>query len=236
MITKDQNIALMTIANAASVNSEWKYYADYCFDREKGLRKQAFKKLDKFIKSTQEWTIDQKIEFVKFLFPLFENIQEAGYGPFPQPLSDRLIKPTLENWCEIEIIDNRPFLWFGKYYRSEEHLFKSIELNPKDDLARETILNWWTFNIYYSIHHLPEEYIGNATDDLKLAKKIKEQISKLIDTNRKEHWTKVLNEDLEIVENYVEWKKSSHSDFAKWGKENNRIVSYNLTRTYYYEK
>lgn len=236
MIAKDQNIALLTVAKAASENSEWKDYAEYCIDREKGLRKQAFKKLAEFLKSTNNWTLDQKIDFAKFLFPFFENVQDADYGPFTQPLSDKLIKPTLEEWCEIEIIDNRPFRWFGKYYRSEEHLFRAIELNPKDDLARETILNWWTYSIYYSIHHLPEGYIGNPSEDLKLAEKIEEQISKLTDDSRKEYWTKELNEDLEIIENYVEWKNSGHTDFAKWGKENNKKVGYNLTRTYYYEK
>lgn len=236
MIAKDQNIALLTVAKAASDNPEWKDYADYCVDREKGLRKQAFKKLDTFIKSTQNWTADQKIEFTKFLFSFFENVQDADYGPFPQPLSDKLIKPTLEEWCEIEKTDNRPFRWFGKYYRREKYLFKAIKINPEDDLARETILNWWTYNIYYSIHHLPEGYIGNPKDDLKLAEKIKEQISKLTNSKRINYWTGELNEDLEIIENYMDWKKSGHPDFAKWGKENNKIVGYNLTRTYYYER
>ena len=53
MIAKDQNITLLTVAKAASENSEWKNYADYCIDREKGLRKQAFKKLAEFLKSTK---------------------------------------------------------------------------------------------------------------------------------------------------------------------------------------
>ena len=48
MIAKDQNIALLTVAKAASENSEWKDYAEYCIDREKGLRKQAFKKPKQF--------------------------------------------------------------------------------------------------------------------------------------------------------------------------------------------
>ena len=152
------------------------------------------------------------------------------------PLSDKLIKPTLEEWCDIEIIDHRPFGWFGKYYKSEAHLFKAIELNPEDDLSRETILNWWTYTIYYSIHHLPEGYIGNPSDDLQLSEKIEEQISKLTKPERKEYWTYKLNEDLEIIENYLEWAKSGHPDFANWGKENNKKVGYNLTRTYYYEK
>ena len=235
MIAKDQNIALLTVGKAASENSEWKEYAEYCLDREKGLRKQAFKKLNNFLISTQNWTIDEKIEFVKFLFPFFETVQDADYGPFPQPLSDKLIKQTLEEWCKREETDGRPFRWYGKYYRSEEHIFQSIELNPEDDLARETILNWWTHNIYYSIHHLPKGYIGDPKEDLELAENIKEQISKLTDPKRKEHWTRELSEDLEIIRNYLDWKSSGHPDLAKWGEKNNRTVGYNLTRTYYYE-
>ena len=142
MIAKGQNKALLTVGNEALKNADWADYAKYCFDREKGLRKEAFKHLDKFLKSTEAWNLEKKIDFVKFLFPFFENLEEADYGPFPQPLSDKLVKPTLTTWCDKEQIDNNPFRWFGKYYRSEEHLFKALEINPTDDLARQTILSW----------------------------------------------------------------------------------------------
>jgi len=54
----------------------------------------------------------------------------------------------------------------GTYYRTEKHIFKALEINPADDLARQTILSWWTYGIYYSIHHLPEGYIGELGDDI----------------------------------------------------------------------
>lgn len=75
------------------------------------------------------------------------------------------MKATLEHWCEKENQDSRPFRWYGKYYKSEDNLLKALELNPRDDIARQTLLNWWTYNIYYSIHHLPEGYIGDSYDD-----------------------------------------------------------------------
>lgn len=236
MIAKDQNIALLTVGKEALKNADWTDYANYCFDREKGLRKEAFKHLDKFLKSTEAWTLDKKIDFVKFLFPFFENVQDADYGPFPQPLSNKLVKPTLTTWCDKEQIDNNPFRWFGKYYRSEEHLFKALEINPADDLARQTILSWWTYNIYYSVHHLPKGYIGEPLDDIKLAEKIKEQIQKLTTPELREHWSKELEEDLELVRNYIDWKTSGHPDFEKWGQENKKQTGYGLTRTYYYEE
>ena len=236
MIEKNQNTALLTVGNSALKNSDWTDYANYCYDREKGLRKEAFKNLDNFLKSTLNWTFKNKIEFVKFLFPFFETVVDADYGPFPHPLSDKLIKPTLIKWCETEMNDGNPFRWYGKYYRSEEHLFRALEINPADNLARETILSWWTYNINYSVHHLPEGYIGEPFDDIKLGEKIKDQIQQLTTPELRQHWTKELEEDLELVRNYIDWKTSAHPDFEKWGQEKKRQTGYGITRTYYYEK
>lgn len=236
MIAKDQNTALLIVGEAALKNADWSHYASYCFSREKGLRKDAFRHLDKFLKSAELWTLKEKIDFVKFLFPFFENIQDADYGPFPQPLSVKLVKPTLTAWCNMEQADSDPFRWFGKYYRSEEHILKALKINPKDDLARQVILSWWTYNLYFSIHHLPEGYIGEPLDDIILAEKIKDQIRQLSTIERKEYWTNELEEDLELVRNYIDWKASGHPDFERWGQKNKRRTNYQLSRVYYSDK
>jgi hypothetical protein len=236
VIAKEQNIALLTVGKAASTNPEWIAYANYCFAREKGLRKQAFKHLDNFLQSTLNWTNEQKIAFVKFLCPFFETVEEADCGPFPQPLSEKLVKPTLAYWCENENLDEKPFRWYGTYYRSEDHLFKALELNPEDNIARQRLLTWWTYNIYHSIHHLPEYYIGDPYLDMELAEKVEDHIIRLTDTSLQEKWTKELENDLELVRNYIDWEKSGHPDLEQWGKENNKRVSYGLAITYYFEK
>jgi hypothetical protein len=235
MISQDQNKALLTVGNAALTNPNWTEYANYCLAREKGLRKMAFNYLEDFLASAAKWTIDQKIEFIKFLFPFFEIIEDADYGPFPQPLSERLAKPTLEYWCENESKDERPFRWLGIYYRSEEHLLRAIELNPNDDTSRQQLLNCWLYNIYYSIHHLPEGYIGEPLEDLELAEKAIKQIEQLTDSDLKDKWKKRLDANLEFIYNYIEWKKSGNPHFEQWGNDNNKKVSYG-TKTYYYHK
>lgn len=237
MITKDQNIALKTVANAASVNPDWADYVNYCLDREKGLRKQAFKSLNAFLIATKAWTLDQKIGFVKMLFPLFETVQDADYGAFPQPLGEKLLKPTLDEWCGLEVSDSQPFRWYGKYYRSVEHLFKALEIDSEDNIARETLIGWWAYDIYYSVHHLPDAYIGdNPQEDLLLIVKIKEHILLLTDSKLRERWTRELEEDAELVNNYIDWQDSGHPDLVKWGHENGKKVGYNISRTYYYDK
>lgn len=236
MIAKDQNTALLIVGKAAQVNPDWADYASYCLDREKGLRKEAFRHLDSFLAAAMPWPADKKIAFIRFLFPFFESVPEADYGPFPQPLSDRLIKPALQQWCEVETVDNNPFRWYGKYYRSEQHLFRALELSPADDLARQAILLWWTDAINYSVHHLPEYYIGDPYEDGRLGGKINEQIQRLAVPELREYWTNRLEKDLELVRNYIAWKTSGHPDLEKWGQENNKRVSSDANDAYYYEK
>lgn len=236
MIGTDQNIALLTVGNSALKNPLWTDFAQYCIDREKGLRRGAFKNLDNFLKSTESWTHNTKVDFLKFLFPYFENVRDADYAAFPQPLSEKLLKPTLTVWGELETNDNNPFRWFGIYYKSETHLFKALEIEPKDDKARRTLIDWWSYNIYFSVHHLPNGYIGEPKTDIELGEKIKRQIDLLTDINLKTDLTNELEEDLELVRNYIEWTNSRSSDFKIWGQENKKKVGYGLTRVYYYDK
>ena len=39
----------------------------------------------------------------------------------------------------------------------------------------------------------------------------------------------------ELIENYIEWKKSSSLTFEEWGKENNRKVDSGVISIYYQE-
>jgi len=236
MIAESQNTALLTVGKAAAENKEWTKFAQYCFDREKGLRKEAFGQLNDFLKNTESWTEEAKIEFVVFLFPFFETIQDADYGAFPQPLSEKLIKPTLKKWCLNEMNDSRPFRWYGKYYSSIEHVNRALEINPQDDKARQILLKWGTYHLYYSVHHLPEGYIGDLNEDLVLIDELRNHISKLIDVKLQKFWIRELEEDAELVKNYADWKKSGHSDLEEWGEENNKVVSYRMARVYYFDK
>jgi len=236
MIAEEQNKALLIVGNSALNNVEWVNYANYCFEREKGNRKEAFVYLNMFITPAQHWSFDDKKAFIEFLFPFFENLPDADYGPFPQPLKEKIVKPALLSWCEVEKEDNRPFKWFGKYFRNEEYLLKALQIDPADDSARETLIGWWCYNIYYAVHHLPDGYIGEPEDDIELSKRIEEQISLLSIKELQIYWANELEEDLVFVRNYIEWRKFGHSNFEQWGQENNRQTNYRISRAYYYEK
>lgn len=236
MITNEQDDALRIVGNAALENPGWTDYANYCFEREKGLRKEAFRYLDSFLKSAEKWETEEKRAFLRFLFPLIETIPDADYGPFPQLLREKLVKPGLLEWCEAEQSDNNPFRWYGKYCNDETYLLKALKINPADDLSREALISGWIDVIDHAIHHLPEGYIGEPDKDRELAEDIKSQIHLLSSAERQNYWINELEEGLELVNNYLEWKKSGHANLVDWGAENNKKVAYGLNRVYYNEQ
>jgi hypothetical protein len=236
MITKDQNKALLIVADSVKNKLDWIDYMHYCLEREKGLRKEAFKYLNDFIDKAIKWRLEDKIEFLKHVFPLFETIEDASYGPFPQPLSEKLIKPSLIEWCSFETQLSDPFRWYGIYYDdTNEHLDKALVINPSDDKARIAYLQKITNNIYYSTHHLPDGYIGDPYEDVKESIKAQEHIDLLIDKELKLSWQSKLDSEMELVKNYIEWKESGHPDLIKWGKENKKNVDSGI-KHYYYDK
>lgn len=225
MIKKDEPSVLINFGLAAQQKPEWNDYARFCFALEKGLRQEAFKHLDSFLQTSRLWTLEQKISFVHFLCTGLETYPDSQ-GICPHPLSTQLLKPTLADWCETGQYNERPFRWYGIYHRSEQHLFKALEINPADDQSRQVLLKWWIHEIYFSLHHLPDGYIGDPAYDKALAEKAKTQIGQLTSTTLQAYWTSILEEDLILLNNYLEWQASGHPDFAQWGLEHHKIVKY----------
>ena len=236
MIAASQNQALLTVGHASAHRPGWADYTAYCLAREQGLRKKAFTHLTAFLSRARNWSLDERIAFVSFLFPFMEAVEDADYGPFPYPLSQQLAQPTLQQWCALEPNDARPFRWFGRYYRDQNHLLKALAIDPQDDTARQTLLSWWLYALYHSVHHLPDGYIGDPAEDLLVGEQVRAHICQLTSPNRRAHWTQELEDALELVRNYVAWKASGHPDLVQWGREEQKRVGYSSDAIYYHEK
>lgn len=234
MLTDAQNHALTLVADAARAQPTWAAYAEYCVAREQGLRRVAFQHLTNFLTPAEQWTLDQCIAFVGFLFPFIETVEAADYGPLPQPLSECLVKPTLLAWCARGPQDARPYRWYGSYYRDRDYLLRALELDPADDTARETLLGWWLYSTYYAVHELPTGLLGNSDDVLALGDLVREHIGRLTSPEKRAYWTAELEADLELVHNYAAWRASGHSDLVQWGSEQGKRVAYTGGATYYY--
>nr|WP_294993261.1 hypothetical protein [uncultured Sediminibacterium sp.] len=233
MITAEQNRALITVGTIAAKNKAWTHYANYCFEKEKGKRKEALHEMDKFLEAASRWSTEATIDFLNFIFPLFENIPEANYGPFPQPLSKKLVEPALDKWCKTSPSDSNPFRWYGRFYKSKAHLEKAITINPTDDLARSYLIEEWMALIDFSLHHFPECFIGNPADSIAVGERVQLQIEQLISPALKKGWTEKLTYSLHLIQTYINWEASGHPHLELWAAENN-INIVDVDNTVYY--
>jgi hypothetical protein len=137
-------------------------YRDYCTFREKGMRKEAFHSLKGFLNETAKWTFEERKDFVDWILWIHNSLPHIP-DLLPNQMLLSLIEPTLAEWMIAEPENGCPYRWSGGI----ENLRKAISLDRNDDIAKlkfgKIILN----DSNYSVHELPEGYLGNPREDLE---------------------------------------------------------------------
>ena len=160
---------LKDTAAAASTFPDWREYALFCSELERGLRQQAFAALRHFITSIEGAAFGERRRFVSCLLSRSEN-QKGRHLPIPQSLQTRVIEPTLLEWVVVEPECSEPHRWIG----GQEHLEKAIELDPLDYLARRKLILWLLGHVDYASHELPFGFIGSVSEGLTDLKRAEE--------------------------------------------------------------
>ena len=210
-------------------------YQNYLINREKGLRKEAFQHLELFIKDFETRSEAEQLQFIRTLFEL-ENTSFIMDEGIPYPLR-KVLNGKLQKCCERGNVDEKIFYWAGKYLYHMDYIRKSLEINPNYDDARIFIIKEKLDRLWFATHHLPDYYCkdGEEQEDLKLCEDTQNEIEKIVSEEKKEYLFKNLCFYKELIENYIEWKKSSSLTFEEWGKENNRKVDSGVISIYYQE-
>lgn len=223
---KDYFKLLRETAEWASADERLKNYCEYCTLMEKGLRKQGLAAARKFVSETKEWTDDDRRAIVN-------EICARGHchGEFsalvPHPISEGLVRPTLEAWCDEDPATSAPFRWLGTYSHDKELLERAIEKDSSDQIALHGWLNHLVGSVDFSIHHLPEGYIGDPAADLGMLDRADEYSARVTDATDREQWEREIRGYRGLVESYRDFRRDVASDgFAGWAKRTGRPFSY----------
>src|SRR5262245_54010052 len=114
--------SLKDIAAEAKTVPEWADYATYCSDQERGLRRQAFGGLDRFISRMEAAPFAERKRFVSWLLHRADG-RDGEHMLVPQPIRKRLVEPTCAEWIQLEPTSSEPHRWLGYY----EHLKLALE-------------------------------------------------------------------------------------------------------------
>ena len=175
-------------------------FANYCKLLDMGMRKDALKSLDKFMNDTQNWDYTTKSTFCKTIFSVSKSINDFNFI-LTHNLTDNLVKPTLIEMTIKEPNNFCSFKWYGQYFGHTKYIKKAHELNPSDNSIKLILLNMLDNDIWSSIHHLPEGYIGDIEEDeqdLKLAF----SLLKTLDTKMKGDFLNRFTDYKNVIEEY----------------------------------
>lgn len=174
---RDDFQTLRDIAAEAKAEAAWAGYAAFCERYERGLRREAFSILDRFIDELERASFEERRRFASWLLNAAED-KPGREMLIPYPLQRRLVEPTLLEWTINEPDCSEPHRWLGGY----EDLNKALELDPKDEIAIRRLLRIILGGVDYIVHELPQGYLGDPVKDLAALDRAKHLTESLTDT------------------------------------------------------
>jgi hypothetical protein len=170
-------------------------FANYLDLLERGLRKQALKEVELFLNEASTWSTFDRRAVVSRLCRI-DASSSMGHAFVPFSIKDRLIEPVIGEWIDEEPENPEPLRWTGNL----DDLEKSLELENGCDATRYRYIQKAMNYIAYVTHELPQGYLGNASDDLKLLEKVDNEICKLADDSERVRYLDFAREERSKIE------------------------------------
>lgn len=190
--------SLKDVAAEARAIPEWADFATYCIDHERGLRRQAFVALERFICSMQAAPFAERKRFISWLLRCAEG-RKGWHMLIPQPIRVRLIEPTCVEWILVEPASSEPHRWLGTY----EHLELAMELAPADEIAARRFVNLILGTTQYATHELPAGFLGDPLECLQDLDKAEAVLSALSAEAERNQYASEIEADRNLIQAYL---------------------------------
>jgi len=246
VISQEANRALSIVAEEAA--PRWPQYAAYCRGRESGMRSVAFQHLSAFVSAICGDSFAKRRDFVDWLCDRFWHYERAAAGLLPEPLLQRVLLPTLEEWRSATPVQSSPWRWSGVVLSAtgyqgmraglyapnsdaQEFLTRAIEIDPGDQIALLRLVECRIGFLDFQAHHLPDGYLGDPEADLQLAADATSLCQRIQNNAARDRLLQELAGARELI---LDWGESQRSgkDFRTWCREHNRNYEQTITRVY----
>lgn len=231
---QDNFDGLIQVADALNDSPLTVLLAEYCRLRECGLRRDAFRALDKFISSAKTWDSSIARAVAQQILELNARTPEA-HQFLSQPLLTGFLKPTLEKWLVEDEHSQVALRWLGILEGDFAFLRKALELKPEDVPVRKRLVNRLLDHVDFVTHHIGESFLCGDLEDAKV-----ELISarNVIDAAPDPSPFNGLLVDVKLfevlIEHWEEYTANPVGTFFEWCA--NHGYSHRFCKSYYYQK
>jgi hypothetical protein len=169
---QDNFEGLRELAGALKADARLAGLARYCTLRERGLRREAFTALDRFLAETTRWEPQEARGRALAILEL--HLHSPRVHQFlSQPLRRRFLLPVLESWLEEGGAPAVAIRWLGVLRPDLSLVERALEMDPGDVVARRRLVTHHLRSAEFAMHHLDESrFIGSESetrDDLERA-------------------------------------------------------------------
>jgi hypothetical protein len=149
---------LRAIAETLASDPALGEFAQYCALREKGLRRQAFDALGRFIQVAASWGVAEQRNFADWVVQLHAAQPDVA-DLVPEPLK-RWLRDVLKKWSE-ETQEGAPQRWLGVLTGDVAAFWEALRRDAGDDFARARLVRHLIGLLEYATHHVPRGFIGD---------------------------------------------------------------------------
>jgi hypothetical protein len=222
---QDSSAGLSTAAREAESLEGLSGFADYCRLREKGVRREAFAALRRFLDEARGWPWDKRTRFVDWVLT-FMHEHPSAHELNSEPLMTGLVLPTLDEWCAREPGNPAPWRWRGSLVFDEDHqdLRRAIELDPREQLAREQLIGRRLTLIDGYMEGLSQVPVDLAEKALATLSEIERLVEELEPSRGgRAGYAREVHDYREVLQSYLDFKRSgSPLGFEQWADANGR--------------
>jgi len=230
---RDNFEGLFELANALEANSsDLSLLSEYCRNREKGLRNQAFQSLQQFLEVSNAWPESDAREKCAVILEL-QSLVPHVHQFLSQPLLKQFIEPVLQKWLS-EAPDNYQALrWSGLLHWDANLLFKALEICPEDKPVRSKLISMHIDEVDYATHHLDEGYfIGDFDDAVKSLEIAKSLLEAGLNSPAIKGLTEEIAEYKQLLDDWASYTKAPTGTFPEWCASKGRQYTWSI-RVYY---
>lgn len=176
------------------------------------------KTLEEFICEALSWDFLKRQAFVRWLLTHIETLRLDWTSAVPDPLSRKIIKPTLNDWSHSMPPEALPYRWLG-IWGDKSDLHRALEIDPDDQLARKSLLRGHLLSLWQSLDHMNEDvpwYSGNPESDLLLVDDALEVLSQHPNPQGFDMLREKFEDIRSVIMDFLEFKRSGEKNFRDW--------------------
>lgn len=200
-------------------DSHWGGYNEYCSLRERGLRREAFRRLEAFISDLSGRAFLDRKAFVCWLFSENRDIRR-----FPHPLRVRIIEPLLQEWIAKDPLSSTPHLWLGTI----PHLWEAYRLDPTSLEIRWRLVLEVLKVIQYEMHEFPIGFLGDDPEgSYATLLQLRRMLSPFPSSQEVDFFKHEIEEMIELLGNYIVYRRDpaihEFESFQEWCERTGRV-------------